>query len=51
MGPPPKVEAEVDDPGALIRSLMRGLADRKAGRVRPWSEVRQELGIKEPPVS
>ena len=31
---------------AAIRSLMRALADRKAGRVYPLSEIKAEFGIR-----
>lgn len=29
-----------------VQSLMRGYSDYKAGRMRPWSEVKAELGIR-----
>ncbi len=29
----------------LMSGIRRGLADRKAGRVRPWKEIRQELKL------
>ena len=35
-----------DFDGEFIRSLMRGLSDRKAGRMVPWSEVKDDLGIR-----
>ena len=30
----------------FIRSLLRGLNDRKEGRMYPWSEVKAEFGIR-----
>ena len=26
-------------------AIMRGIADSKAGRVKPWSEVKKEFGL------
>lgn len=28
-----------------IRSLMRGLSDRREGRIVPWSQVKKEFGL------
>ena len=35
--------AEIDE---AIEGVKRGLKDIKEGRVKPWSQVKKELGIK-----
>lgn len=42
----PEQQVAYDCDPEFIRGLMSGLADRKAGRMYSWNEVKAELGIR-----
>lgn len=42
---PEYVAAYVKSSSDLLSAIGEGLADYKAGRVRPWEEIKRELGL------